>query len=45
MNNENRGESEIAQSLRAWGWSDVREVRRLHSHPRVEASVVWVDIG
>lgn len=42
-NNENRGESKIAESLRSWGWSDVQEVRRPHDHPRVEMSVVWLD--
>ena len=42
-NNENRGESEIAESLRSWGWSDVHEVRRPHAHPGVEMSVVWLD--
>jgi hypothetical protein len=41
-NNENRGESEIAESLRSWGWSGVREVRRPHAHPEVEISVVWL---
>jgi SAM-dependent methyltransferase len=42
-NNENRGESKIADSLRSWGWSDVQEVRRPHDHPAVEISVVWLD--
>jgi SAM-dependent methyltransferase len=42
-NNENRGEMGIAESLRTWGWSDVREARRPHAHPEVEATVVWVD--
>lgn len=41
-NNENRGESAIAESLRAWGCSEVREVRRPHVHPGVEISVVWL---
>lgn len=41
-NNENRGESNIARSLRSWGWSDVHEVRRPHAHPGVEISVVWL---
>lgn len=40
-NNEDRGDSEIADSLRAWGWSGVQEVRRPHAHPDVEISVVW----
>jgi hypothetical protein len=42
-NNENRGQSAIVQSLRAWGWSNVHEVRRPHDHPEVEISVVWLD--
>jgi SAM-dependent methyltransferase len=42
-NNENRGESNVAHSLRSWGWPDVREVRRPHAHPGVEISVVWID--
>lgn len=42
-NNETRGESKIADCLRSWGWSGVHEVRRTHSHPRVEMTVVWVD--
>lgn len=42
-NNENRGESKIADSLHSWGWSDVQEVRRPHDHPGVEISVVWLD--
>jgi len=42
-NNENRGESKIADNLRSWGWSDVREVRRPHDHPGVEISVVWLN--
>jgi hypothetical protein len=42
-NNENRGEAGIAYSLRTWGWSGVREVRRPHSHPDVEVTLVWVD--
>jgi SAM-dependent methyltransferase len=42
-NNEDRGESKIADSLRSWGWSRVHEVRRPHAHPRVEMTVVWVD--
>jgi len=41
-NNENRGESEVAESLRCWGWSGVGEVRRPHTHPEVETSVVWL---
>jgi hypothetical protein len=41
-NNENRGESKIAQSLRSWGGLDVQEVRRPHAHPDVEISVVWL---
>ena len=41
-NNENRGESAIAETLRSWGWTDVHEVRRAHAHPEVEISVVWV---
>lgn len=40
-NNENRGRSEIADSLRSWGWSNVQEIRRPHGHPEVEVSVVW----
>ena len=42
-NNEDRGSSAIAESLRAWGCSNVRELRRRHSHPGVEMSVVWAD--
>lgn len=42
-NNEDRGRSEIADSLRSWGWSGVREVRRPHAHLHVEMTVVWVD--
>lgn len=42
-NNENRGESKIADSLRSWGWPDVQEVRRPHDHPGVEISVVWLE--
>lgn len=42
-NNEDRGDSKIAQSLRTWGWSDVHEIRRPHGHPAVEISVVWFD--
>jgi hypothetical protein len=41
-NNENRGESGIADSLRSWGWSSVQEVRQPHAHPDVEMSVVWL---
>ena len=41
-NNENRGRSEIADSLRSWGWSGIQEVRRPHAHPEVEMSVVWL---
>jgi SAM-dependent methyltransferase len=41
-NNENRGESEIADSLRSWGWSGIQEMRRPHAHPDVEVSVVWL---
>ncbi len=40
--NENRGESQVADSLRSWGWTGIREVRRPHAHPDVEMSVVWV---
>jgi len=40
-NNENRGQSNIADSLRSWGWSNVQELRRPHAHPEVEVSVVW----
>jgi hypothetical protein len=43
-NNENRGESDIARSLRSWGWPGVQEVRRPHVHPDVEMSVVWLDV-
>lgn len=42
-NNEDRGASEVAESLRAWGWSNVREVRRPHAHPEVDMTVVWLD--
>lgn len=42
-NNEDRGESTIAKSLRSWGWSNVQELRRPHAHPGVEISVVWLD--
>jgi hypothetical protein len=42
-NNEDRGESKVAESLRSWGWPNVREVRRPHAHPGVEISVVWLD--
>jgi hypothetical protein len=42
-NNENRGESAIARSLRSWGWPNVQEVRRPHAHPGAEISVVWLD--
>lgn len=42
-NNEDRGESAIARSLRSWGWTGVREERRPHPHPGVEISVVWLD--
>jgi SAM-dependent methyltransferase len=38
---ENRGRSEIAESLRSWGWSNVQELRRPHAHPDIEISVVW----
>ncbi len=41
-NNENRGESQIAESLRQWGWTEVQEVRRPHDHPEVEISIVWL---
>ena len=40
--NENRGESEVADSLRSWGWAGVQQVRRAHAHPEVEMSVVWL---
>ncbi|MCO8277972.1 class I SAM-dependent methyltransferase [Actinoplanes sp. TRM 88003] len=40
--NENRGESEVADGLRSWGWTEMREVRRAQAHPDVEMSVVWV---
>lgn len=42
-NNEDRGESQTARSLSAWGWAGVREERRPHAHPGVEISVVWLD--
>lgn len=42
-NNEDRGRSAIADHLRAWGWTEVQEVRRPHAHPEVEMSVVWVE--
>jgi SAM-dependent methyltransferase len=42
-NNEDRGMAGIADTLRSWGWSRVREVRRRHAHPQVEMTVVWVD--
>lgn len=42
-NNEDRGRSAIADDLRSWGWADVREIRRPHTHPDVEVSVVWAD--
>ena len=43
--NEDRGEPGVADALRSWGWTDVHEVRRPHSHPDVETSVVWLDLG
>jgi len=43
-NNEDKGVPGIAEDLRSWGWSDVREVRRPHAHPQVESTVVWFDI-
>nr|WP_281366614.1 class I SAM-dependent methyltransferase [Nocardioides thalensis] len=42
-NNEDRDEPGIADTVRYWGWRGVREVRRPHAHPGVEASVVWLD--
>ena len=42
-NNEDRGQSMIADSLRAWGWPGVREARAPHAHPDVEMTVVWLD--
>jgi hypothetical protein len=40
---EDRGVPGIAEDLRTWGWPDVREVRRDHSHPDVDMTVVWFD--
>lgn len=41
--NENRGESQVADDVRSWGWDDVHEVHSPHAHPDVEMSVVWLD--